>query len=99
MKVNFNQQNFQGKNLITKEFTGALKDSSTAHVRVTFDDKFNFTKLDCLALKNGKIRGGQQTACGNGINKKEVAHFFETLQKDAKEGVDFLKELAKSLIS
>ena len=98
MQVNqINSTNFsgiKGKQTLKK----FLKDGSTAHVQIFKDNSGARIKgLECLVEKNNSIQSGYGTFNTKGLNKNEVAGFFEKLGTATKGEMDALINFAKGI--
>ena len=98
MQVNqVNSTNFsgvKGKHTLKRY----LNDGSTAHVRIYKDNSEARVKgLECLIEKNDRIQNGYGTINGKGLNKNEIAGFFEKIGTATKGEMDALINFAKGI--
>ena len=95
-----NSIRFQGTDRLAKKvFQGTLKDDSKAIVELRFDSQTNIKMFEVYQVLKGKVIGGFGMKNVKGIAPIEIANLFLKLQKNAKEGVDFMDEFSKAPIS
>ena len=93
-----NSQTFQST-YRQKIIKASLKDDSEALVRISFDKVSNQIKsLEGYQFKKGEYIGGKGIGKPSGLKNDEILNFFGDLQENAKEGINFFKELAIAML-
>lgn len=91
-KINYSQ-NF-GNKLVQKVFNGDLKDGTKTFVRLTFNNNNSkqINAVETYFFKNDELIGGKGFGRPEGVRLTELAAWLTNLQKNAKNGVDFIRK-------